>query len=91
MKIEIEAETLSQALDAATAAPSIIMLDNFSPARAKAAVKRLRSCFRGKIELSGGINTGNLKRFAAARPDIISMGSLTGAAKSCDFSLRLLK
>ena len=89
LKIEIEVESLKQAFNAARAKPDIIMLDNLSPKQAKAAIKKLRSVFNGKIELSGGVSLKNLKDYAAAKPDIISMGSLTYATKWRDFSLKM--
>ncbi len=88
---EVEVESLAEAFDAAKAKPNIIMLDNFSPAKAKSAIKKLRPVFNGKIELSGGINLKNLKSYAKAKPDIISMGCLTYATKWLDFSLLLEK
>jgi len=89
MKVEIEVETMLQALNAARARPGIIMLDNFSPKKALASVKALRKAFSGKIELSGGITEKNLRAFARAKSDIISMGSLTYSTKWHDFSLLL--
>lgn len=91
MVVDIEADSLSHALDAITAKPDILMLDNFSPGNAKAAIRKLRSRgFRGKIELSGGITLQNLKRFKGCGADIISMGSLTQSAASKNFSLEIL-
>ncbi len=91
MKVEVEVESLQQALDAVKARPSIIMLDNFSPQRVKRVVKELRKVFSGKIELSGGISLHNLHSYVKARPDIISMGSLTHVPDWPDFSLRVEK
>ena len=91
MRIEIEVENLQQALDAAKAKPNIIMLDNLPAKKAAAVVKRLRAVFRGKIELSGGINLQNLPRFVKARPDIISMCCLTYSTRWRDFSLKIVE
>ncbi|MFA4856073.1 MAG: carboxylating nicotinate-nucleotide diphosphorylase [archaeon] len=91
MLVEVEVETMQQAFDAARAKPDIIMLDNFSAKHARIAVKRLRPFFGGKIELSGGITLGNLRRYAMAKPDIISMGCLTHSTGWRDFSLRIEK
>src|SRR3989344_2151341 len=41
-KIEVEVETIKQALNAARGKPDFIMLDNFSPAGAKKSVRALR-------------------------------------------------
>ena len=91
MEIEVEAESLQEAISAAKAKPGIIMLDNFLPGEAGEAVQKLRRVFRGKIELSGGIGLHNLALFAAAKPDIVSMGCLTQAVASCNFGLHIRK
>ncbi|MFH1239827.1 MAG: carboxylating nicotinate-nucleotide diphosphorylase [Candidatus Diapherotrites archaeon] len=89
--IEIETETMKEALNAASANPDIILLDNFSQMRAKKAIKEIRKVCKCKIELSGGISLKNLRNYNSLGADIISMGSLTTNAKSIDFSLRIKK
>ena len=90
-KVEVEVENILDAFNAARANPDIIMLDNFSPKKAVSGVKALRNVFNGKIELSGGIALKNLRAFARAKPDIISMGSLTYSTSWRDFSLLVEK
>jgi nicotinate-nucleotide pyrophosphorylase (carboxylating) len=90
MKVEVEATTLAEALEAARAGADMVMLDNFSVVDAKKALKELRA-FPAKIELSGGITFENLEEYAALKPDFISMGCLTKSASSRDFSLRLTR
>ena len=90
--IEIEADTMEQAIIAVKTSVDIIMLDNFSPSKAKKTVKTIRELgFRGKIELSGGINLSNLRAYCKAQPDIISMGSITRGCGMLDFSLEIRK
>src|SRR3989338_2247110 len=85
--IEIEADTMEQAIIAVKTSVDIIMLDNFSPSKAKKTVKTIRELgFRGKIELSGGINLSNLRAYCKAQPGIISMGSITRGCGMLDFS-----
>ncbi|MDP2973970.1 MAG: nicotinate-nucleotide diphosphorylase (carboxylating), partial [Candidatus Diapherotrites archaeon] len=91
MRIEVETESLQQALLAAKAKPNIIMLDNLPAKKAAAIVKRLRCVFNGKIELSGGVNLSNLRSFVKAKPDIISMGCLTYSTRWRDFSLKIVE
>ena len=43
-----------------------------------------------KLEASGGIDLTNVKEFAAAGVDIISIGELTDSVKSVDVSLDVL-
>ena len=87
--IEIEAETLKEALNSAPSKPDIIMLDNFSPTRAKKAISEIRKICSCKIELSGGITLKNLQNYKSLGADIISMGSLTTDAKGINFSLEI--
>lgn len=89
--IEIEVSSGEEAVSAAGQGPDMILLDNFSAENAKETVAELRKISNAKIELSGGINFKNLKEFAAAGPDFISMGCLTTNAKSVDFSLEMVK
>jgi nicotinate-nucleotide pyrophosphorylase (carboxylating) len=89
--VEVEAESLKEALDAAMAGPDIIMLDNFPAGKAKRAAEKLReSGYVGKIELSGGVSFKNLKEYAAADADVISMGCLTQSVAGKNFSLEML-
>jgi len=90
-KVEVEAENVGQALEAARAGADSVMLDNFTPAeaaRAYRALKRLRKDV--EVEVSGGINPGNILRYAK-HADVISLGALTHSARSVNFSLTVLQ
>ncbi|MGI0025947.1 MAG: hypothetical protein ACREA4_12505 [Nitrososphaera sp.] len=43
-----------------------------------------------EIEISGGVNEKNIKRYAKGRPDFISLGYITHSPKAIDFSLELV-
>jgi len=89
--IEVEVENREEALAAAKAGATIIMLDNFKPdAVAKITQELKRSGYKGKIEVSGGINLENVKAYARSGADIISIGRLTHSAPSLDFSLEIV-
>jgi nicotinate-nucleotide pyrophosphorylase (carboxylating) len=93
-KIEVEATTLKDALDAAEAGADIVMLDNFTPKQVKKAVDLLRKRgLREKVivEASGRINEENILEFAAAGVDVVSLGELTQSAKALDISLEIVK
>jgi len=91
MKVEVEVETVKQAEEAARTGVGTILLDNFSPANAREAIARVRRRNgRVKIELSGGINARNLKKYADLGADVISMGELSKNAVQKDFSLDIL-
>jgi nicotinate-nucleotide pyrophosphorylase (carboxylating) len=63
-----------------------IMLDNFSPEDAAKAVQLIDGRF--KTEASGGINKSNIKEYAAAGVDFISVGAIIHHAVSLDLSLK---
>jgi len=90
-KVEIQVMNLEEALEAAGAEPDIIMLDNFSADAAKKAAVEIRKINpKILVECSGGITLQNIKDYALAEPDIISMGELTKNAKSVDYSLSII-
>jgi nicotinate-nucleotide pyrophosphorylase (carboxylating) len=44
-----------------------------------------------KIELSGGINQNNIRRYSKTKPDFISLGFITHSSKAINFSLEIMK
>jgi nicotinate-nucleotide pyrophosphorylase (carboxylating) len=91
-KVEVEVSSLEDALKACRAGVDIVMLDNMDPSAVKMTISKLEEeGLRGKveIELSGGITAENIEAFAEARPDIISIGSLTTDSKWLDMSMRV--
>ena len=90
--VEIEVNSTREALLAAKLGAGMVMLDNFSPAQAKKTVREMRKNYpEAIIEISGGVNQKNLRDFAEAKPDFISLGMLTAAAKPLDFSMKIAK
>jgi nicotinate-nucleotide pyrophosphorylase (carboxylating) len=96
VKIEIEAENLEEFKHALYFKPDIIMLDNMEIKDIKEAV-RLRNSTEfkshhglSKLEASGGIDLGNIKKYAATGVEIISVGELTDSLKSVDVSLEII-
>nr|WP_319374484.1 carboxylating nicotinate-nucleotide diphosphorylase [uncultured Methanobacterium sp.] len=93
-KIEIEVETLEEALQAANAGADIVMLDNMDPEDVTIVLEALDGeNLRDNviIEVSGGINSGNIVQFAKTGVDVISTGYITHSARSLDLSLELDK
>jgi len=91
-KIEVEVETQEDALLAASAGANIIMLDNFNPKEIISTVNILKKAnLRKKVilEVSGGINERNIKRFAKTGIDMISVGEITNSVTGIDFSLEV--
>jgi nicotinate-nucleotide pyrophosphorylase (carboxylating) len=92
-KIEVEVTKAEDALKAAKAGADIVMLDNFSPKQAKEASEMLVKAGFDKVmlEVSGGITSETLLKYAAAHVDIISLGELTHSVKALDISLEIVK
>jgi len=91
-KIEIEVETMEDAIKAAKYDIDILMLDNFEPEDASRVITELeKNKLRNKvlIELSGGINENNLIEYAKLKPDIISLGYLIHSVHSFQAHLSL--
>jgi len=89
---EVEVDTQSDAVIAASLGVPIIMLDNFTPQRISSTISTLRKLgLRDKVRLeaSGGINAKNIRKFAKTKVDMISIGSITNSAKAIDFSLEM--
>jgi len=93
-KIEVEAKTTSQAVDAAKLGADIVMLDNMTVEHVKTTMKTLADLrLRDKvmIEISGGLTEDNLLDYARLGPDIISLGSLTHSTRAIDMSLEVVE
>ena len=92
LKIEIEVESLDDAISAAKSQVDIIMLDNMGINLIKETVKNVRDISKNiLIEVSGGVNKQNVKAISETGVDIISIGSLTHSVNSHDFSLKFSK
>ncbi|MBN3037379.1 MAG: carboxylating nicotinate-nucleotide diphosphorylase [Candidatus Diapherotrites archaeon] len=88
--VEVEVESEDDALFVAGLGADIIMLDNFSPEKAKAIIPKLRSispCVR--VELSGGITRDNIREYAACGADFVSSSAITAAVVPLDMTMRV--
>ncbi len=91
-KIEVEAADLDELMDALEGCPDIILLDNMTPEGVGEAVKIARAQNPGVLlEVSGNITQANLRDYASAGPDMISVGALTHSVKNFDLSMRMGK
>ena len=92
--VEVEVESLEDALKAAKAGADIIMLDNMTPEQIEEvleALKREGLRERVKIEVSGGITEENIESYAKLDIDVISLGALTYSVKNFDVSLEIIR
>ena len=90
--VEVEVENQRDAILAANSGATIVMLDNFSPARINKTIttlqnKKLRN--KVKLEASGGINSKNIAAYAKTGVDMISVGSITNSVRGLDLSLEV--
>ncbi len=89
-KIEIEVESLDDAVACVKNNADIVMLDNMSPDEVKEvldALENLNIRQNSLIEVSGGITKDNICDYACLGVDIISVGALTHSSRSLNFSL----
>jgi len=91
IRTEIEVQDIAQFRKALEICPDVIMLDNMGIKNVKEAVAlRDNGHFELLLEVSGGVNLRNARKFAAAGVDMISIGALTHSAPALDFSLEIV-
>ena len=91
LRIEIEADTREQAMDACKFGADVILLDNMPFPVLEELVEHLRSK-RGDIllEVSGGITLERLPQLATLDVDILSVGALTHSSPDAPIRLDFL-
>jgi len=90
-RIQVEVRTQQELEDALEVGAEAILLDNMTPAQIKTAVERIRQENRWiPVEASGGIVLENVRTYAEAGPDFISVGALTHSAKAADISMSIV-
>ena len=89
LRVEVEADTVEQALYAAEAGADAVLLDNMNLPTLRKVVGSVAG--RAKTEASGGIMLDNLRGVALTGVDFISVGALTHSAPSADIALDIAK
>jgi nicotinate-nucleotide pyrophosphorylase (carboxylating) len=90
--IEIEVTNLDELREALPHNPHVIMLDNMGPSLAREAVEEVRhhaGPHTIRTEASGGITLENVRAFAEAGVNWISVGALTHSAPAVDLSFEI--
>jgi nicotinate-nucleotide pyrophosphorylase (carboxylating) len=90
--IEIEVTNLDELRAALTHNPDVVLLDNMNPGLVREAVGQVRAhdpARKIRTEASGGITLGNVREFAEAGVDWISVGALTHSAPAVDLSFEI--
>ena len=85
IKIEIEVETVDDAVDAMNAGADIVMLDNMRPDAMRDAVNRRVG--QALLEASGNVDLATVRQVAETGVNIISVGELTHSPDALDISL----
>lgn len=89
LKIEVEVRNEQEIREALEAKVDRIMLDNFTPARTREAVKLINGAT--ETESSGGITLDTLREYGECGVDFISVGALTHSVKGLDMSFKAVK
>jgi nicotinate-nucleotide pyrophosphorylase (carboxylating) len=86
--VTIEVDSLDQLATALAERPDCVLLDNFSPEMAIAAVKMRDANARNVLlEISGGLTLDKIADYAAIGVDRLSVGALTHSAPALDIAL----
>jgi nicotinate-nucleotide pyrophosphorylase (carboxylating) len=86
--IQIEVESIAQLREALAAGATSVLLDNFTLADMREAVKIAAG--GAVLEVSGGVTLSALREIAATGVDRVSIGKLTKDVLATDFSMRVL-
>jgi nicotinate-nucleotide pyrophosphorylase (carboxylating) len=89
-KIEIEVSTEKDLREAIKSGADILLLDNLTPeetARMVAIARELSPLVT--LESSGGITLDNVRAYAEAGVDLVSIGALTHSARAMDISFKI--
>lgn len=84
--VEVEVESLDELSEAIEAGADIVMLDNFSIEKMRAAVEL--NAGRVLLEISGNVTDQTLRSYAETGIDYISVGALTKHLHALDLSMR---
>jgi nicotinate-nucleotide pyrophosphorylase (carboxylating) len=89
-KIEVEVSTEKDLREAIGSGADILLLDNLSPEETARMVIVARELAPGvALESSGGITIENVRAYAEAGVDLISIGALTHSARAMDISFKI--
>ena len=87
LPVEVECESLDDAVEALDAGADVLLLDNMTVSQLREAV--LLAGGRAKTEASGGVTLEAVRAIAATGVDFISVGALTHSARSLDISMEV--
>ncbi len=86
-RVEVEVTSRAELQDAIQAGADGVLLDNMSPSEVRECVELVAG--RVRVEVSGGISAANIRAYAEAGADYISVGALTHSAPAADINFRI--
>lgn len=91
-KIEVECQSINEAIEAATGGADIVLLHNFLPDQLKTTARAIKEQFPHLlIEARGKITRDNFEEYLTHHVDIISRQDLTKGYQTIDFYLTVLR
>jgi nicotinate-nucleotide pyrophosphorylase (carboxylating) len=91
VSLQVEVETEAQLEEACAAGATRLLVDNQPPAKVREWAERARALVPGiEIEATGGITLANVRDYAEAGVDFISIGALTHSVKAADLGLEVV-
>ena len=88
--LQVEVETEAQLEEACAAGATRLLVDNQPPATVRAWARRARELVPGiEIEATGGITLANVREYAEAGVDFVSVGALTHSVMAADIGLEI--
>ncbi len=90
-KVEVEVNSVKDAVKAALAGADIVMLDNMSVEKVKLAVSEVRKVSDAILEASGRITPDNVVDYAKTGVDVISSGWITHSSRAVDVSMKVIE
>ena len=88
--LQVEVESMEQLEEACAAGATRLLVDNQLPETVRAWATRARELVPAiEIEATGGIQMGNVRAYAEAGADFVSIGALTHSAVAADLGLEV--
>jgi nicotinate-nucleotide pyrophosphorylase (carboxylating) len=88
--LQVEVEFPEQLEEAVAAGATRLLIDNQTPATLRAWAERARALRSGiEIEATGGITLENVRAYAEAGADFISIGALTHSVRAADLAVEI--
>jgi nicotinate-nucleotide pyrophosphorylase (carboxylating) len=86
--VEVEITSPEELDQAILAGADGVLLDNMTPEQVRGCVERAAG--RVRLEVSGGIDASNIRAYAEAGVDFVSVGAVTHSAAAVDINFRIV-